>query len=122
MDGRGYSLPKWLIFLVAAAATCILFINFCNFVFGCGCTWLWAGAADHCNIHHHGPRQCPWCRYSTAGQLGVWLGMVIPQAIVSFWPARWRWPLRLSLALAAFPAAGTLIALITGTIAGYWND
>jgi len=120
MDGRGFSLPKWLVFLVSASITSVFFINFCNLVFQCGCHSLWAGAADHCNIHH-GPRQCPWCKLSTPGQVGVWLTMVIPQGLLSFCRTSWPWPWRLLLTLAAFPAAGTVTALITGTLAGYWN-
>ncbi|MCS7023444.1 MAG: hypothetical protein NZV14_01485 [Bryobacteraceae bacterium] len=114
-------MPKLLIFLLAATTTSVFFINFCNFVFDCGCTWLWAGAAEHCNIHHRAAKACPWCKLSFPGQLGVWLTMVVPQAWISFWPFQWSWFFRLAVALAAFPLAGSVTALFTGIWTGYWK-
>jgi hypothetical protein len=108
------------ILAIAVAFTCVFFINFCDLVYGCGCTWLWAGAADHCNIHT-GPKHCPWCAIGEAGQFIVWLSIVIPQAVVSFWPSAWGWHLRLALALCAFPAFGSIAALVVGLWKGYWG-
>lgn len=116
-------MTKWHkigIFVVAVTVTCVLFVNFCNLVFQCGCTYLWAGGGAHCNIHH-GPKHCPWCVVGYPGQAAIWLSMVIPQGWLSFRTAAWRWPLRLLLALAAFPAIGAVAALMTGLYQGYWR-
>lgn len=112
-------LHRWAIFLVAAAITCVFFINFCNFVFECGCTYLWAGSADHCNIHH-GPKRCPWCAVGSQGQGVIWLSMILPQAAIAF-RSRLALAPRLVLAILAFPGIGFLAALITGYSAGYWD-
>jgi hypothetical protein len=40
----------------------VIFITpLCGWVFDCGCTHLWAGAATHCNIHDASKPDCPWC-------------------------------------------------------------
>ena len=115
-------MPYWkraAVFAVAAAVTCVFFINFCNLVYQCGCTWLWAGAADHCNIHS-GPKHCPWCEIGTAGQLLVWLSMVIPQGVIAF-ATQLRFAQRLGAAILAFPGFGLITALVVGLWRGYWN-
>lgn len=117
------AVAKWqrvVVMAVAIAVTCGFFINFCDLAYRCGCTFLWAGAADHCNVHH-GPKRCPWCVIGDAGQFAVWLWIAIPQALASFWPNGWRWPARLALALIAFPVMGGLAALAVGLWYGYWN-
>ena len=116
-------MPVWqrgLIALLAVAVTCALFINYCNLVYQCGCTYLWAGGADHCNIHH-GPKHCPWCQLGTNGQMLVWLSMVVPQAIVSFWLGPQGFLKRLIAALLTFPIAGLVPAIGLGLWKGYWN-
>lgn len=116
-------MPLWkraVICLIAVAVTCVLFINFCNLVYQCGCTWLWAGAADHCNIHT-GPRHCPWCAIGQSGQLMVWGSMVIPQAWIAF-GSRLGFVPRLAAALAAFPVMGLLAAVAVGWQRGYWGS
>lgn len=117
-------MPKWqraLIALTAAAVTSALFINYCNLVYQCGCTYIWAGADAHCNIHKAHGRHCPWCLIGMSGALGVWLSIVLPQAAISFWPARWSWGRRLFLALAAFPILGLIPTVLLGLWYGYWN-
>jgi len=39
----------------------------CSAVFGCGCSWFFAGAADTCDIHVAGPPDCPVCTQVPAG-------------------------------------------------------
>ena len=39
----------------------------CALVFGCGCSWLFAGGTDTCNIHVAGPPDCPVCTNVAAG-------------------------------------------------------
>ena len=109
-----------LVFLAAAAVTCLFFINLCNALFDCGCTYLWAGAAAHCNIHDPGGRHCPWCAAGNAGFAGVFLTIIGAQALISFGPWSWNWAVRLTLALLSFPLMGAVLAGIMGHIQGYW--
>jgi hypothetical protein len=54
-----------------------------------------------------------------SGFLGI-LGLIMAaQAAIAFQPLPWPW--RLGLALAAFPAAAGLIALVMGLFQGYWH-
>lgn len=108
-----------VICVVAVAFTCVFFINFCNLVYRCGCTYLWAGAADHCNIHT-GPKHCPFCAIGQAGQGAVWLSMVIPQVWIAF-ASRLGFVSRFAAALAAFPVMGLLAAVVIGWPMGYWS-
>lgn len=44
----------------------------CGFLFDCGCTWIWAGQYEHCNIHDvNALHRCPWCSSTIAGFLSV---------------------------------------------------
>ena len=110
---------KWVA-LIAVTFTSVFFINYCDLVFQCGCTFLWSGADAHCNVHH-GPKRCPFCAIGWTGQLLVWLSMIAPQLYVSFREAAWSWPLRLALALLAFPLAGLVPVIGVGLWKGYWN-
>lgn len=62
----------------AYAFTWIFLTPFCGLIFHCGCTWLWAGAAEKCVgamdlvCTQH---TCPWC------DDGKW-GMLIPLAFM----------------------------------------
>ena len=109
------------IFAVSAAVTCMFLVNLCNAVYRCGCRSWWAGAAAHCNIHTPAAKHCPWCSLGAAGFAVVLAAILGPQLWLSFYPRRWPWPLRLLLALLAFPIAGTLVALVTGRLTAYWN-
>jgi hypothetical protein len=111
---------KALIFLAAATLTSALFINFCDLVYQCGCESLWAGAADHCNIHDPDSRHCPWCSIGK-GVYAVWGVIVATQAGVTFgWRGLGLLP-RILLALAAFPVTGGILAAIIGLAKGYWS-
>jgi hypothetical protein len=109
------------VFIAAVTVNSALFINFCSSVFQCGCVSLWSGADARCTVHLSGARHCPWCAYGFAASLLPWALIAAAQAAISFWP----WPMptfvRLISALAAFPAAGALIALGYGLAAGYWR-
>jgi hypothetical protein len=107
-------------FGVAASVTLAFFINLCNAIFRCGCRSVWAGAADHCNIHVNGVKHCPWCSHGTEAYVSVLALVLIPQFLVSWWPAPWDWRLRLFAALLAFPVVGLLAALAFGWFDGYW--
>lgn len=106
--------------LLAITVTSVLFIDFCNLVYQCGCKSLWAGAAEHCNIHH-GPKRCPWCAIGWNGYIAVWLWIVLPQAAAALWPGSWGEARRLVVSLALFPAMGGVAAAAVGIWRGYWN-
>ncbi|MEO8025669.1 MAG: hypothetical protein ABI823_04325 [Bryobacteraceae bacterium] len=108
------------IFAVSATITCAFFINFCNFVFRCGCRALWAGADLACNIHSAHGKHCPWCSHGWTGYAIVLAFMLIPQAVISIQSTRNPW-LRLILAVGAFPIGGAVAALGFGLIDGYWS-
>jgi hypothetical protein len=109
------------IFFAAAIVTSVLFINFCNLVYQCGCESVWAGAAEHCNIHNPQSRHCPWCTIGTVGAAAIYACIVAAQAVVAFrWPGIGFWP-RAIFALLAFPVTGAVLALLTGLAQGYWR-
>ncbi len=51
----------WFATGVWAILTFTFITPFCGLMFRCGCTSLWSGAADYCNVHQPGPPHCPWC-------------------------------------------------------------
>ncbi len=55
------NLKPWGVFLISAAITAVFLLPFCGFMYKCGCTFLWSGAADGCNIHQANTVHCPWC-------------------------------------------------------------
>ena len=115
-------IAKPLIFIAVATVTSVLFINFCNLVYQCGCESLWAGAAEHCNIHDAESRHCPWCSIGSVGAFGVWGAIVAAQAAVTFaWRGISMVP-RALMALAAFPVTGSVLAVIIGWAQGYWSS
>ena len=109
-------MTRWGPFAIAFTVTCVFFIDFCAFVFACGCRALWAGADATCNIHAASGHHCPWCSHGYAGYAVVMLLIAGPQLAVSLLP-RWHWALRTLAALALFPALGAVIAAAFG-----WND
>jgi hypothetical protein len=102
-----------IVFAAAASVTCLLFINFCDLVYQCGCVSWWAGAADHCNIHAASPPHCPWCANALAGY-SSFAAIIAAQALAAFVPGAWGAGRRLALALAAFPATGAVMAVLSG--------
>jgi hypothetical protein len=125
MDTRAPSVVLSLLnrigpFLVSFAVTSTFFINFCAWVFACGCRALWAGADAACNIHAQHGRHCPWCSHGYAGYAAVMAMICTPQLAVSLF-ARWNWPLRTAICVALFPATGGVVALIYGWLEGYWS-
>jgi hypothetical protein len=65
--------------VVALALTAVTFHPVCDLVFDCGCRWVFAGGADHCDIRVPGPPDCPPCANWGIGAvfgavlLGGWL-------------------------------------------------
>ena len=111
----------WIIFLISAVVTCVFLINFCAWIYQCGCRSLWAGGVSHCNIHTPGVKHCPWCILPGQG-FYVIAGLILgPQGLLSFRPRRWSWRRRLVAALVAFPGCGLILALAAGWLFNYWT-
>jgi hypothetical protein len=112
-------IARILPFLVSFSITCAFFIDFCAWIFRCGCRSLLTGAAVACNIHAQQGHHCPWCSHGTGGYAIVMTLMCIPQVAVCF--TRWSWPVRVIMATAMFPTAGLVIAGVFGWLDGYWS-
>jgi len=121
MPSRLKPLGRGLIFAAAAIPTAAFSINFCAWIFGCGCRAWWAGATAACNIHMHGAKHCPWCIYNGQGFCVAFLLILAAQATISFLPGKLAWSPRLLIALATFPAIGAVVAVIYGWVSRYWS-
>lgn len=108
--------------LVVFLVTSVLFINFCNLVYGCGCESLWAGAATHCNIHAKHGKHCPWCSHGEAGYGMIFSAVLLPEFGVAYLARRRYFWSQLGLAMATFPVSGSIVALIVGLMDGYWKS
>ncbi|MGH9887326.1 MAG: hypothetical protein ACREBE_17490 [bacterium] len=82
---RGMGWPGRRLIVVVVLAGCLTAATahrVCDLVFDCGCTWGFAGAAAHCNIHAPQPPHCPACHASWPAAalglalLGVWAGVL----------------------------------------------
>src|SRR5947209_14516645 len=100
-----------LVFLLPPALSYTFIINFCSWIYRCGCTSWWSGAAEHCNIHMAGVKHCPWCSHGSSGFTIVLVLILIPQLVLLFWPVQANWRLRLLPSFLVFPAWGSIIAL-----------
>jgi hypothetical protein len=109
-----------LIFAASAVVNFAFIINLCAAIYQCGCTFVWSGGNQHCNIHQPVGRHCPWCAIGNAGFSAVLGIIVVAQALVAF-KLPVNWPARLVAALATFPVVGTVEALIIGFAKGYWS-
>lgn len=109
-----------LVTLVFAWSFSWIFLTpFCGLIFHCGCTWLWAGAAEKCVgamdmacIQH----TCPWC---DDGKLGMMIPLAIilfsqTLAIFLFW---WKYNSNLLLKL----IFQILIGIVTFILSGYFE-
>ena len=104
----------------AAGLTHLFFIQFCDLLFRCGCEALWAGAAEHCNIHNAAPPHCPWCADGgNLGRLSFW-AVVVSQCGLTLWPGRFGTPRAIATFL-AFPAVGAIAGLLSGLGTQYWQ-
>ena len=108
-----------LVFAAAAFFTLVFFIDLCGLVYQCGCRSLWAGAADHCNIHTPGVRHCPLCAGGLWVSGPVLLSTLAAQAWV-VWKLRLPMATRAALALIAFPLVTGGLSVLVGLLAGYW--
>ncbi len=98
------------------ALTAGLFLNVCDLLYDCGCTWAWAGGVAPCNIHQSEGPHCPWCAHGAAGS-----GLVFSlTALAEISAARGAARSTLSrLAASLIAGAVTLVAL--GLLFA-WND
>ncbi len=123
MIGRGWGV-RLAVFLVGATVTSVFFIDFCAWVYQCGCQSLWLAADKHCNSHAvhagHGAKGCPWCSFGYTGYVLVYGTLVAAQAAMALLPP-WQWPVRLAATLATFPLVGFLLAKVLGIWTGYWR-
>ena len=98
----------------------VFFIQYCDFLFDCGCRPLWAGAAEHCNVLAAMPPHCPWC---VEGGASGWIAfglIVATQAGLALWPSRFGRG-RLAALFLAFPVVGAVAGAVAGLSQGYWS-
>ena len=105
---------------LALGVTYVLFIQYCDLIFACGCQPLWAGASSSCNIHAPAPPHCPWCLYE--GSFGWWSmsGISVTQAGLALWPGAFGWR-RVIIVFLAFPVIGGVAGVAAGLATGYWE-
>jgi len=106
---------------LAVIPTAALSINFCAWIFGCGCRSWWAGADASCNIHMHGAKHCPWCIYDGQGFRVAFVLILGAQTAIMVLPGRIGLKYRFALALATFPVIGAVVAAIYGWVSHYWS-
>lgn len=114
-------LQKALPVALAMFPTAVFSINFCAWIFGCGCRSLWAGASATCNIHMQNAKHCPWCIYGGQGFRVAFVLILAAQAAIMLLPERIGLKYRFALAVAAFPVVGAAVAAIYGWISHYWS-
>lgn len=98
----------------------LFFINLCDLLYQCGCSSLWKGAAESCNIHGPLLPHCPWCVDQWTGAM-VFAGVMAGQTGCLLWPGAMSLGLRLLGAVLTFPAVGGLLGLVVGLSRGYWG-
>ena len=81
---RSLTRVHWTVALTVLASLGLLLIPFCGMAFGCGCTWLWEGAAAHCNVFQPGPPDCPWCAHGAVAGTVATLGIGACQLLLAF--------------------------------------
>ena len=116
-------IPMWkraAVFSVAALFTGAFLIDFCGWIFGCGCQSIWKAMDRFCNIHT-GPKHCPWCTHGGVGFLFAAVMVFGTQAWIAFRAVGLPLFIRLALCLFAFPTIGALAAYLVGHLQGYWN-
>jgi hypothetical protein len=52
---------------------------YCDFMFKCGCTWIFAGGWDDCNVHNASGPKCPYC---TASASVAWTTTYLIQVVM----------------------------------------
>lgn len=75
---------------------------------------LWAGAAEHCNIHQKVMKHCPFCLLPTYERF-VLVAIILSVQSHFIRREKWLW------AIFAFPVGAGLEALALGLYYGYWS-
>ena len=109
-----------MVLLAGFAATALLFLDFCDLAFDCGCRAFWLGAAEACNVHDPASRHCPWCSHGFWGGAVPFGAVLGAQTAAVCWPGRWPLAVRIAAVVAALPVVGGLAALAFGLASGYW--
>ena len=85
---RGVVEVVWLVIQVilvtgfSVAFLYVFLLPLCNFMFQCGCTWMWEGATDQCNAFDDSiPYSCPWCTISETGARVSEISMIISMVV-----------------------------------------
>jgi len=112
---------KLAVYLGVFAFTALTAIQFCGWIFGCGCHAMWLDGAAHCNIHHKTGPHCPWCTHGGAGFVISMVPVFGAQAWAVFRAGDWGWKTRLGLALVSYPLVGGILGAIVAWVQGYWN-
>jgi len=105
---------KFGVFLLLGTITWVFYLDLCNLYFQCGCRSLWAGAAEHCNIHQKGMKHCPICELPTHEYLAL-IALILSTQGHFVRREKWLW------AILAFPVIAGLEALALGWYRGYWS-
>ena len=92
--------------------TAVFVTPWCGVLFGCGCTWLWAGLARFCNIHRAAGPHCPWCMHGAAIFMLAAAAIAVAQSAAVVWLQRRGrgWVMATLAGVAAFFPAGFLAA------------
>jgi hypothetical protein len=106
-------------FAVSFTATCLFFINVCDWIFDCGCRSLWAGADAMCNVHLANVHHCPICSRGIPGYAAVMIAVTVPQIAASLWLS-WNPMIRVIICLLLFPAGMLAVGGLLGIYDGYW--
>jgi hypothetical protein len=112
--------PEFAIFVLLS----IFLLPLCNLIFQCGCSYLWAGADSHCNIHVPGKPDCPWCIAPFHNKTLSLLAQMIPfilifaAACASSYLSRRKRSVSYVKQLAAGIAGGLVVMLVTAWIYG----
>jgi hypothetical protein len=111
---------RWLLAGAALVVTSVLFLDFCNLMYACGCRSWWAGADALCNIHDAHARHCPWCSIGLIGSSSLWLAIVAAQTWIAL-RLSGGWVVRALLTFGMFPVLGGVLAVAIGSAQGYWR-
>lgn len=105
----------YAILLISLGITAVFLLPFCDLMYKCGCTYLWAGGVDLCNVYVPGVPHCPWCEARNPILMALPFLAIFSGQIFSIYYFNRRYtvsPFRLLV-------IGLLIFLILGTLSGY---
>jgi hypothetical protein len=107
------------VIFISWAASLAAIHKLCGTMFGCGCTWIWEGGSEHCNIHHPFPPHCPWCTHGLTGFLWVPALLLLAEAVVVMRLRKRSIIVLLVAAAATYLAVGAAAGLVSALMEGY---